>query len=66
MHKLLATLLWTPLSVNLISDIVHLEILAFIVFPVYCILYFGTYCYKKSEEDFEKKFWATYFKEKAL
>ena len=34
-------------SVDLISAIKHLEILAFILFPVYCILYFGTYCYKK-------------------
>ena len=38
-----------------------LEILAFILFPVYCILYFGTYCDKKSEEDIEKKFLAKYF-----
>ena len=46
----------TSNAIDLISGIVHLEILAFILFPVYCILYFGTYCDKKSEEDIEKKF----------
>ena len=35
------------LSVNLMSAIVHLEIMAFILFPVLCILYVGAYCYKQ-------------------